>query len=237
LTSQHAFGSRLRTQRERRGVALAAIADRTKLKLSLLEALERGDLSQWPKGLFRRAYLREYAAGAGINADALLLEVEQLFPEDGDPVPVAQPANQAEPMRLSFPSAPALAGHRAMGSALAAGLEWLAVAAVGLAAGALSGLGFLTGCGLVALVYYPVSMAITGRTLSMPRARMVLNRLVARPQTQPELAEQPPLYLVNRPSQPPVHPPLGSAAPAQVTMVAVHAAEEVSAHAQPSTVS
>ena len=58
MISHHAFGSRLRTQRERRGVTLESIVDSTKIKLSLLAALERGDASQWPRGLFRRAYIR-----------------------------------------------------------------------------------------------------------------------------------------------------------------------------------
>ena len=39
------FGARLRAQRERQQVELATIAEQTKIKLSLLEGLERDDVS------------------------------------------------------------------------------------------------------------------------------------------------------------------------------------------------
>ena len=38
------FGARLRQQRERQQIALAAIADQTKISLSRLDGLEREDL-------------------------------------------------------------------------------------------------------------------------------------------------------------------------------------------------
>src|SRR5687767_246058 len=48
------FGARLRQRREQQDIALLTIAEQTKIKLSLLEALERDDVSQWPAGIFRR---------------------------------------------------------------------------------------------------------------------------------------------------------------------------------------
>ena len=102
LISRHAFGSRLRTQRERRGVTLESIVDSTKIKQSLLEALERGDASQWPRGLFRRAYLRNYACAIGLPAEPLVAEFVKLFPEDGSPVSDDSLAAAQEPMRLTF---------------------------------------------------------------------------------------------------------------------------------------
>ena len=47
------FGARLRSQRESQQLALATIAEETKINLALLEGLERDDLSRWPGGLFR----------------------------------------------------------------------------------------------------------------------------------------------------------------------------------------
>jgi len=55
------FGARLRQQRERQHIALATIAEQTKIKVSLLEGLERDDISYWPVGIFRRAFIRSYA--------------------------------------------------------------------------------------------------------------------------------------------------------------------------------
>jgi cytoskeletal protein RodZ len=52
------YGARLRLQRERKCVALSDIVELTKIKLSLLEGLERDDVSQWPAGIYRRSYFR-----------------------------------------------------------------------------------------------------------------------------------------------------------------------------------
>jgi cytoskeletal protein RodZ len=60
------FGGRLRQQRERQQIALTTIAEQTKIKLSLLEALERDDVSHWPTGIFRRAFIRSYAHAVGL---------------------------------------------------------------------------------------------------------------------------------------------------------------------------
>ena len=47
------FGERLRLHREERQISLAVVSEQTKIKLSLLEALERDDLSHWPLGIVR----------------------------------------------------------------------------------------------------------------------------------------------------------------------------------------
>ncbi len=75
------FGARLRQQREARQVSLAAIADDTKIKLSLFEQLERDDLSHWPSGIFRRAYIRAYAHTIGLDPDVVLHEFLQAHPD------------------------------------------------------------------------------------------------------------------------------------------------------------
>lgn len=75
------FGARLRQQREDRGIALSVIAGQTKIKMSLLEGLERDDLSHWPPGIFRRAYLRSYAIAIGLNPDTVVREFLEIYPE------------------------------------------------------------------------------------------------------------------------------------------------------------
>jgi transcriptional regulator with XRE-family HTH domain len=82
------FGARLRQHREEHELSLAAIADRTKIKSALLEALERGDLSHWPPGIYRRAYLRAYANAIGLDADTVIREFLEAFPE---PVEIVEP--------------------------------------------------------------------------------------------------------------------------------------------------
>ena len=61
------FGTRLRLQRERQQVGLDDIAERTKIKRSLLEGLERDDLAYWPGGIYRRSYVRAYAQAIGLT--------------------------------------------------------------------------------------------------------------------------------------------------------------------------
>jgi transcriptional regulator with XRE-family HTH domain len=76
---RESFGARVRQQREHRGISLRTIAEQTKIKLSLLEGLERDDISQWPAGIFRRAYVRTYALAIGLDADALVREFVDVY--------------------------------------------------------------------------------------------------------------------------------------------------------------
>jgi transcriptional regulator with XRE-family HTH domain len=102
------FGARLRQQREQRQIALASVADDTKIGLSLLEGLERDDLSHWPTGIFRRSFVRAYAQSLRLEPDAILREFLELYP---DPIEVTageqagtdrEPAGQRPPTRLGY---------------------------------------------------------------------------------------------------------------------------------------
>ncbi len=66
LELRRAFCAQLKASRERRGISLHAIAENTKISESLFADLERGNLSRWPTGLYRRAFFREYAACVGM---------------------------------------------------------------------------------------------------------------------------------------------------------------------------
>ena len=75
------FGTRLRQQREGQQIPLATIAAQTKIKLSLLEGLERDDVSRWPTGIFRRSYFRAYVRAIGLEPDRTLQEFQALYPD------------------------------------------------------------------------------------------------------------------------------------------------------------
>ena len=75
------FGARMREQRERQQVALNTIAEQTKIKVSLLEAMERDDVSHWPSGIFRRAFIRAYAHAIGLEPDRIVREFLELHPD------------------------------------------------------------------------------------------------------------------------------------------------------------
>jgi transcriptional regulator with XRE-family HTH domain len=79
------FGPRLREERERKELSLQAIADETKIKVSLLEGLEQDDLSFWPTGLFRRAYVRAYARAIGLDPERTVREFLEKYPEPVEP--------------------------------------------------------------------------------------------------------------------------------------------------------
>jgi Helix-turn-helix domain len=66
------FGTWLARERERRGVTLKAISDQTKVSLPLLEGLEADDLSRWPAGIFRRAFVRSYASAVGLDPEDVI---------------------------------------------------------------------------------------------------------------------------------------------------------------------
>jgi transcriptional regulator with XRE-family HTH domain len=83
MTTAHDFGPRLKARREQQGIRLESISDATKIGLPLLEGLERSDVSHWPKGIFRRAFFRDYAGAIGVPVEDMLAEFLQLFPEEG----------------------------------------------------------------------------------------------------------------------------------------------------------
>jgi hypothetical protein len=80
MTPQDLFVTRLRTHRERTRVTLEEVAARTLIKREQLEALERNDLSTWPRGLYARAWVRAYADVIGLDADDVVDEFCRLFP-------------------------------------------------------------------------------------------------------------------------------------------------------------
>jgi transcriptional regulator with XRE-family HTH domain len=105
------FGARLRQRREGQEIALVTIAEQTKIKLSLLEALERDDVSHWPSGIFRRAFIRAYAHAIGLNPDVVVREFLEIYPDPVEVVTTAEAIAAATggarpsagpPMRLRY---------------------------------------------------------------------------------------------------------------------------------------
>jgi hypothetical protein len=177
--SRETFGPTLKTERDRRGITLQAIADSTKIGVSLLAALERNDLTRWPKGIFRRAFVREYVAALGLPPEAFVEEFSRLFPDS----PTAEPAEASE-FRLTLepdasPTWTGMRGRALFSAVEAAGL--LMLASVG---GWWLDIPIAAVAGGLALVYYPLAnvllersagpslelVRLKGRWLKMPRA-------------------------------------------------------------------
>jgi len=101
MTDREAFGLELRRVRERRGLTLEEVCERTKVSISHFSGLERGDISRWPAGIFRRAFIRSYAMAVGLDAEALVAQFGRIYPDPADgqkPAPKAPRAAQ-EPER------------------------------------------------------------------------------------------------------------------------------------------
>ena len=81
MTPQETFVTRLRRHRQRNGITLEEIAIDTRVKRELLDALERNDLSEWPRGLYARAWIRAYASAVGLDPIDTVDEFCRLFPQ------------------------------------------------------------------------------------------------------------------------------------------------------------
>ena len=80
--SEGDFGARMRHAREQRGVSLRQIAEVTRISVSVLEALERNDISRLPGGIFSRAFVRSYAAEIGVDPEQTVREFLAQFPHE-----------------------------------------------------------------------------------------------------------------------------------------------------------
>ena len=162
----HTLGERLKTERESRALTLEQLSASTKIPASLLDGLERDDLSRWPKGLYRRAFFRAYVDAVGLDAEPLLNEFLRSFPEEtptetlfGDAPTLAPPPVNREPLGTSRAER---VGTWVGRSAVASVLEAASVVAVGALVASIASLDVLAGSGAVALIYYPVMRAATG---------------------------------------------------------------------------
>lgn len=72
-----AFGDFLRNARERRGLTLQQVARETKIQFRYLDAIEHGDLSALPEGIYRRAQIRAFAQSVGVDQHAAIAELER----------------------------------------------------------------------------------------------------------------------------------------------------------------
>ena len=80
MSERDTFGPRLRRERERRGISLDNLADRTNVSIELWMGLESNDFSKWPGGLFARAFVRDYARVLGLDPVEVVDDFCRLFP-------------------------------------------------------------------------------------------------------------------------------------------------------------
>ena len=175
MMTSHDFGPHLKARREQRGITLESISDATKIGVPLLAGLERSDVSHWPKGIFRRAFFRDYAAAIGVPVDDMLAEFLQLFPEDGRAGAEASP-----PGALRMTLATVRSPIRLRGRRIAAGLADAGIVmSLGLAAAWWLAVDRSLAVAVAGLLYYPLTTGWLGRSLALSCLhddRMTINR-------------------------------------------------------------
>jgi cytoskeletal protein RodZ len=196
MTDPRLFGAWLQRERERRDITLRAIADRTKIGAGLLESLERGDVSRWPGGIYRRSFIRSYADMIGLDADLVLANFERLFP-DPDALatlvrtesvsPAPRPAADGSEFRLQFAEAspvPSTAKMKAAGSyvAFSLGMGLLGFVAAG-------AVGFWCATAVTALVWHVCSVLGMTRTINAPLGGLVDHWMSRRARAREMVAE------------------------------------------------
>ena len=158
------LGAYLRAERERRDLALRAISESTKVSLPLLEGLESDDISRWPGGIFRRAFVRSYAEAVGLDPDDVFRRFERQYkPAVTEPAAVDQGHPPAEIVALAhvtgvYWSSPGARSTRARYLGTAADMAVALVLAFGSAA---AGSRLLWPVLLIA-AYYAIGVLLTG---------------------------------------------------------------------------
>jgi transcriptional regulator with XRE-family HTH domain len=97
------LGARLRAERLRKNISIASIAESTKILGALLEGLEHDDVSRWPSGLYRRAFIRAYAAAIGLDPEPVVREFLERFPDPEDAPPAQPPSAPGQAPVLRSP--------------------------------------------------------------------------------------------------------------------------------------
>ena len=151
------YCAQLKEVRERRGITLAEIAERSKVNEGLYAGLERADVSRWPTGIYRRSFFREYAIALGLPIDATLSEFVQLFPDEGEQRTSAALAMPVGPLRLTLAGRTWLRFSRV--HALAALVDVVLVAAITVAIAWWMPIHTGTVAAVVAMIYYSLATA------------------------------------------------------------------------------
>jgi len=192
------LGRYLKDHRERLGISLDDIAASTKISRSLLSDLERDDVRRWPHGIFRRAFIREYALAVRLPADAIVREFARQFPEQATVQSIADRGDAAEGLRLTLAEEPEGIVPRVARKVWAAGIEAAVVVAVAYLVTAATGAS-LGRTGLVLMAAYPaIACAALGRTLIVRRFPLRVPRLPRRRPAAPAAETRELLYIVSR---------------------------------------
>jgi transcriptional regulator with XRE-family HTH domain len=184
--ARQTFGLTLRTRRELIGISLQDIAESTKISVTMLSGLERGDVSRWPKGIFRRSFFREYAVALGLSPEPLLSNFIRLFPEEpGGAAAAGKPAE----FRLELAVARDSSAGAALKRVAVIVVELAAISLVGTAGAWILSIDPLAAVGLAALAYYPVSNLCVDRRMGLRSLRALVTSPLPAARPEPRAYE------------------------------------------------
>ena len=182
------------------------LAAETKLSIELWEALEENDLARWPKRVFARSYVRDYAERIGLDGDEVVNEFCRLFPEWGDRRSERLIREKARIIAhdLDWEDLPAPQHRRASDRAASAapgflsrnGMRLFAVALDASVAVGLGGIGVLIGgafwpsAALAGLAYSGIATFFVGRPFGLVASEWILRTLQSMPGTRRLLASR-----------------------------------------------
>ena len=81
------FGEKLKQERERRNTSIEEIAERTKIALHFLQALESDNFDALPGRAFGKFYIRAYAEVLDFDPDPLIVEYDNFDEAQGYRLP------------------------------------------------------------------------------------------------------------------------------------------------------
>jgi len=171
MSARDSFVSTLRQHRERQGLTLQSVADATKVSPFLLESLERGDVSRWPGGLYRRSFIRAYAVAIGLPPESTLQEFVHLFPETGQSA-IELAEERGDGARIALMPESRWQAFGRLGTAAA--LDLGAIAALGYGASATAGLNIWAATATVAVLYHALGTLLFGQSPAMRGLSIVL---------------------------------------------------------------
>jgi cytoskeleton protein RodZ len=112
------FCDELRWERERRQVSIEKICEETKISSRHLHALEAGDYSSLPGGVFRKGIVRSYLAALGLDEVPWIERFEASLQESGAAAKDENWAEFAENVRRNRAGTESRTGLRWMGVAM-----------------------------------------------------------------------------------------------------------------------
>lgn len=176
------FGEALRREREQRGITLEHVAEVSKISATVMAGLERGDLSRWPPGLFRRAFVRAYAEAVGLPSEQVVQAFIDVHGDGGQaPKAIVEPRRieqacrgEIQALRLRLAGEPERPAASWLSRAGAVAVDLAVPCVVGSGAAIVLGVPAVVGIGGAALCSLLVSSAWAKSTLGQEVIRRAL---------------------------------------------------------------